>query len=102
MISGRFWRGCAYAQPRQSLRCSHTQSIGVIFDEDENADQIIAIYYRYIGVHALLKTRLALIRSINLFYSRYLQPGYFANSETLDEMLLNATFHQGLQMKSNL
>ena len=43
-IRGRSAEGSGEAaQPRQSLRCSHTQHIGVIRDEDEDADQIIAI-----------------------------------------------------------
>ena len=34
----RFRRGCAYAQTRQSIRCSHTQTIDVDEGSDQNLD----------------------------------------------------------------
>ena len=34
----RLRRACAYAQPRQSLRCSHTQNLDVVEDSDQNED----------------------------------------------------------------
>ena len=34
----RIRRACAYAQSRQSLRCSHTQSMDAAEDSDKNVD----------------------------------------------------------------